>query len=168
MVDHDTPHQNQLRKARFSQPGGLYFLTKCAAQYCVLSEQQRNSIADALYWYRGLGQMRLHAFIVMTDHWHALLSLGETENLSILMRNICRHSNFLSRKTSEPIRWQTGFYDHKIREHESVVDIVHYIESNPVRKGLTAKSEIWQWSSANRKFIGRNDRSWLGHERWEK
>lgn len=112
--------------------------------------------------------MRLHAFVVMTDHWHALLSLGSTEILSILMRNICRHSGFLSRKTSEPISWQKGFYDHKIREDEIVVDIVRYIESNPVRKRLTAESESWQWSSAYPEFIGRNDRIWLGHERWKK
>jgi len=110
--------------------------------------------------------MRLHAFVVMMDHWHVLLSLGAIDNLSILMRNICRHSNFLSRKTSEPIYWQKGFYDHKIRAHENVVDIVRYIESNPVRKALTAKMEGWQWSSAYPEFIGRNDRSWLGHERW--
>ena len=168
MVDHDTPHQNQLRKARFSQPGGLYFLTKCALQGCVFSEQQRNSVVDALYWHRDSRQMRLHAFVVMPDHWHALLSLESIENISMLMRNICRHSNFLSRKKSKSICWQKGFYDHKIREHESVVDIVRYIESNPVRKKLTAKSESWQWSSAYPEFIGRNDRIWLGHERWEK
>ena len=168
MDDHDTPRQNQLRKARFSQPGSLYFLTKCVQHGYVLSEQQRNSIVEALYWYRGLGHMRLHAFVVMTDHWHALLSLGVTEDLSILMRNICRHSNFLSRKTSKLICWQKGFYDHKIREHEQVVDIIHYIEANPVRKELTTESECWPWSSAYPQFVGRNDRTWLGHERWEK
>jgi len=163
----DKPHQNQLRKARFSQPGGLYFLTKCAAKDRVLSEQQRSNIVKALYWYRGLEKLRLHAFVVMTNHWHALFSLGVMENLSLLMRNICRHSNFLCRRTSEPVCWQRGFYDHKIREHESVFDIVRYIESNPVRKGFTTKPESWQWSSAYPEFIGHNDRSWLGHERWE-
>ena len=168
MDNHDIPHQSQLRKARLSQPSGLYFLTKCAAQGCIFSEQQRTSVVDALYWYRSLGQMRLHAFVVMTDHWHALLSLGSIENLSILMRNICRNAGFLSRKTSEPICWQKGFYDHKIREHENVVDIVRYIEANPVRKELTAQLECWPWSSAHPQFIGHNDRSWLGHERWEK
>ncbi|MBI2438725.1 MAG: transposase [Lentisphaerae bacterium] len=168
MANHDTPHQNQLRKARFSQPYGLYFLTKCVAQDHGLSEQQRENVVHALYWYRGLGKMRLHAFIIMTDHWHVLLSLGLTENLSVLMRNICRNAGFLSRKTGESICWQKGFYDHKVREHENVVDIIRYIESNPVRKGLTAKSESWQWSSAHPQFNGRNDRNWLGHERWEK
>ena len=68
MDNHDVPHQSQLRKARFSQPSGLYFLTKCTSQGCVLSEQQRHNVVSALYWYRDLGQMQLHAFVVMTDH----------------------------------------------------------------------------------------------------
>lgn len=45
-------------------------------------------IIDALYHLRLKGRMRLHAFVVMPDHLHFMVSLGAGETLSRLMHSL--------------------------------------------------------------------------------
>ncbi len=88
------------------------------------------------------------------------------KTLSDLVYAICRYASYPSRGKGEDISWQDGFHDHKMRAGESVVDVVRYIEANPVRKDLVDGSAEWMWSSAHPNQQGRLDRNWLGHERW--
>ncbi|TAN38951.1 MAG: IS200/IS605 family transposase [Verrucomicrobia bacterium] len=76
----------------------------------------------------------------MPDHWHALLSLQAKKTLPQVVLALCRHASFNSRKLGR-LLWQTGFHDHKVRSGESVVDIVRYIENNPVRKQLVVRQQ---------------------------
>ena len=40
-------------------------------------------------------------------------------------------------------RWQKGFFDHLLRNHESRSEKWDYIRSNPVRAGLVKVAEDW-------------------------
>jgi putative transposase len=42
--------------------------------------------------------------------------------------------------------WQKRYYDHNVRSHASFVDRLGYIHRNPVKRGLVAKAEDWEWS----------------------
>ncbi len=42
--------------------------------------------------------------------------------------------------------WQPRYYDHLIRNDESLSAIARYIRDNPVRKHLVAEPEKWPWS----------------------
>jgi putative transposase len=46
-----------------------------------------------------------------------------------------------------PHFWQKRYYDFNIRNHEQFVEKLRYIHRNPVKKGLCARPEDWQWSS---------------------
>ncbi len=164
--DDVSPHAKELRKGRFSEPFGLYLITKCVEDNRTLGIEQRNAIVGAFFFSARKGDLKLHAFVVMHDHWHALLSLGAKLNLARVVENINRRVNH-SLKGLERVGWQKGFHDRKIRMGDSVVDAVKYIENNPVRKGLVNYPASWQWSSAFSDFKGKLDRSLLGHERWE-
>jgi putative transposase len=161
------PHAMNLRKGRCSEPLGLYLLTKCVASGNDLKVEQRNAIVSALFFGVEKGDMRLHAFVVMPDHWHALISLGMELSLEEVVESISRRTNYQLRLQGDRVSWQRGFHDRKIRQNESVTDIVRYIEYNPVRKNMVVLPEEWQWSSAYMGFSERLDRSFLGHERWE-
>ena len=74
--------------------------------------------------------------------------------------------SYPTRKRGGRFTWQEGFYDRRVRMDESVVEIVHYIENNPVVKELVEIPGQWRWSSAHPDFAGLLDRKYLGHERW--
>ena len=166
MADSIRHHAERLRSGRCSEPLGLYLVTKCVDRPYELSINQRTDVMAALNYSRDKGDVRIHAFVVMPDHWHALFSLGIDKTLSKTMETIGRRASFRSRQTGEAVFWHGGFHDRKIRQDECVRDIVEYIEANPVRKGLAQKSADWPWSSACAECRDRLDRAFLGHERW--
>ncbi len=161
-------HQEALRHGRYSQAWGLYHVTKCLLPAAQFAPEQRTDVVQAFLHGRTQGWLLLHAFVVMPDHWHALLSIQTEKSLAQLVHALCRHASFTSRKQEHPLLWQSGFHDHKVRSGESVVDIVRYIENNPVRKQLVATPAEWTWSSAAPQFHDQLDRNFLDHERWAK
>ncbi len=162
----DMPHQQNLRRGRYSQPFGLYSITKCTKQGTVLSEDQRGAVVEAMQILRERGWLLLQAFAVMTDHWHALFSLADKKPLSTVVREICRLAGSIAKAKNESIPWQKGYHDHKVRPNESIVDLMKYMENNPVAVGLVPGPSGYQWSSAHESNRDRLDRSFLGHERW--
>lgn len=84
------------------------------------------------------------AFVVMPDHVHWLISLGDT-TLPALMRDVTGYSGFhlkqcLRRRDGVAPKavWQEGYYDHALRAEEDLQDTAHYIVMNPVRAGLVS------------------------------
>ena len=161
-----SPHAGALRKGRYSESLGLYFLTKCTLNHHVLTDDQRVDLVTAFFHFRDTSDLLLHAFVVMPDHWHVLLSLGTHLSLAELMHGINRHASYRARQTGVAIPWHREYHDHKLRPEESVVDIVQYIEANPTRKALVEQTEEWSWSSAHPQYRDKLDRAFLGHERW--
>ncbi|HKV77473.1 MAG TPA: transposase [Candidatus Sulfotelmatobacter sp.] len=43
--------------------------------------------------------------------------------------------------------WQTRYYDFNVRNHEQLLEKLHYIHWNPVKKGLCERPEDWKWGS---------------------
>jgi hypothetical protein len=93
--------------------------------------------------------------MLMPDHLHALIQVPERLKLSHV---IASWKSCLTKNLG--IRWQHGFFDHRIRRSESLSEKWNYIEMNPVRAGFVKKSEEWpyRWSPK-----GTDDR--LGHPR---
>jgi len=42
-------------------------------------------------------------------------------------------------------RWQKGFFDHRLRDHESARQKAEYILENPVRAGLAESADAWPY-----------------------
>ena len=159
-------HSSLLRKGRFSQRYGLYHITKNLLEDGHPDERQRIESCEALQYFREINAIYLHAFVIMPDHWHAPWSITEKWPLDTTVHELCRRMSYPSRQRGSLIPWQEGFHDHKVREDDSVVDIVRYIENNPVDEGLVDAPDEWAWSSAHPNFSDELDRTFLGHERW--
>lgn len=158
-----------LRKGRRSTPYGIYFITRCLLPGRTLSCRQREDIVEALYHfrYRYRGDLSMHAFVVMPDHWHLLISLGSSKSLGKLIECIEKRASYPSRSTGGNIDWEDEYRDHKIRPQQSVRDITRYIENNPGRKDKVHLPSEWRWSSAHAHHANNLDRHFLGHERWQ-
>ena len=160
MPDTELPHAANLRWGRFSQPGGVYHITKCR------HEEARVSFADArvapilidsIRWHRDNGFAHLLAFVVMPDHVHWLFMLGEERTLDEVVYGFCSYTwQQIVPRLLPGTRtiWQDEYHDHQVRREERASETQEYIHENPVRKGLCAEAEQWPWSTANARYKG--------------
>ena len=102
------------------------------------------------------------AFVVMPDHWHAVIGLQEGQSLSEMLK---RTNCWISRQTNPVLKasgaaWQDGYHETRIRSARQFHYIVNYIEANPVERGLVFAKELWPWSSAHETLVGICLRPW--------
>ena len=161
----DHPHARRLRGRRMSAPFQTYFVTKCAeARRPILAVPSAAEIViESLAHVRRQGQIKLLAFVVMPDHYHAVFALLPGQDLSDLMRRVGSYTANRIRRELDlgHVIWQAdGFYDRACRNEEEVLDAVEYVHDNPVRKGLIASPEEWPFSSAHPSRRGMLDWDW--------
>ncbi len=114
-------------------------------------------VVDALtYGQETLGYYTLHAFVVMPNHVHVLLTphVAVPKLLRTLKAFTARRANRILGSTGKPF-WQDESYDHVVRNEEEWQRIRAYIEQNPLRAGLAYAADQYRWSSAWKKEAGR-------------
>jgi putative transposase len=141
--------------------GGIYLITHGLVQPNVLSLNQRDEIVDALQHGRGAGWLRLHAFVVMPNHCHALISPMEKHPFEAVLQLFFRQASYPSRRRAEPLLWGPRPRHRILRNSEAVSEVARHIEANPLRRGWIKRPEDWPWSSAHPDFASRLDRDWL-------
>ncbi len=107
-------------------------------------------VVDALqYGADCLRHYDLYAFVIMSNHVHALVRPHTTT--SRLLHSIkgfsAREANKLLGRSGEPF-WQSESYDHWVRDDTEFRRIRGYIENNPARAGMVGKADEYRWSSA--------------------
>lgn len=93
---------------------------------------------------------RLHAWVVMPNHVHALVQplpgFALEEILHSWKSFTANRANALL--GSRGVFWQHESYDHWVRDEAELAQCKHYIEQNPVKARLCTKPSEWKWSSA--------------------
>jgi REP element-mobilizing transposase RayT len=99
---------------------------------------------------RRFDRYRLHAFVVMPDHVHMLVTpkVVASRWLGPLKGFTSYRANRLL-GTQGKAFWQDESYDHLVRSGAEFGRIQGYIEQNPVTAGLADVAERFQWSSAH-------------------
>ena len=109
---------------------------------------------QALVHYREKGAYRLHAFVLMPDHFHALLTPAKEKSLERVVQYIKGGSAYRIREELSvrfPI-WQRGFSDHRVRGARDYAVHLDYITENPRKRGLVSAGCAYAWSSASGEF----------------
>ena len=122
---------------------GVFYLRQPAIADMVVEVIHHN--ADDLKRYE------LHAFAVMPNHVHMLISpLIPLPKLTRTLKGYtAKLANQMLGLTGTPF-WQEESYDHLVRDEAGFHRIKNYIERNPVRAGLVAEASDYPWSSASR------------------
>jgi len=96
-----------------------------------------------------LDHYNLHAFVVMANHVHLLITpKAPVPKLTQRLKGTtARRANERLRLTGRAF-WQEEGYDHWVRNEREFFRIRAYIEDNPVRAGLVIAREDFPWSSA--------------------
>ncbi len=145
------PLRLNLKPTRRIAPPGTYFVTTSTQGGRNLL--QRDAVAElfvkTLYGYRSQQRFQLHAFVVMPDHVHLIIT--PAESLERAMQFIKGGFSFqLSRQLGAKSEvWARGFTDHRIRAESDFVIHRKYIHLNPVRRGLAERPEQYRYSSAS-------------------
>jgi len=105
-------------------------------------------VESALLHFHGQ-RYRLHAWTVMPNHVHVLLTPAEGEPLGEIIRSwksyTAKEANrVLGRKGAF---WQRDYFDRYIRDETHFMRAVEYIEQNPVMAGLCKDPKDWPGSA---------------------
>jgi putative transposase len=101
----------------------------------------------------------LHAYVLMTNHIHLLITPGRETSIGGLMQSLGRryvgHVNRLYRRTGT--LWEGRFKCAIVDAEDYVMACYRYIEANPVRARMVADAKDYAWSSFGRNAQGRAD-----------
>lgn len=91
----------------------------------------------------------LHAYCLMPNHVHLLLTPSTDESCGTLMRQVSfRYSQFFNKKHQRTGTLWEGRYRSCLVESRPYVLACHrYIEVNPVRAGMVERASDYPWSS---------------------
>jgi len=135
---------------------GTYFVTSRTWESRALFANAAlcSSFVEALLHYRDQGAYQLHAFVLMPEHFHVLITPASHVAVERAVQYIKGGS---ARRMGEELGlrfpvWQRGFSDHRIRDADDYSAHVRYIEENPVKERLVKRASEYPWSSASGKF----------------
>ena len=133
----------------------MYAITKCiqGKERILLlpdggSRTAADILRDALRHRHSSGLWSCLAYVIMPDHLHFVVKLLEGD----LSGQVASFSKFTSREINRLLgrkgpTWQSGFYDHALRDERSLSAYLEYMRDNPVRAGLVSRPEEWPYAA---------------------
>jgi putative transposase len=88
-------------------------------------------------------------YVVKPEHVHLLMTMPSMGDPSVVMKVVKERFTRLLRKREVLIDrvWQQRFYDFNGCTERKRVEKLRYMHRNPVKRGLVARPEEWDWSS---------------------
>jgi len=128
-------------------------------QACFVSE---NDFGLYLEWLRdsaGDTGCRVHAYVLMTNHVHLLLTAEHTAAASRMMKALGeRYVQYFNRKYRRTgTLWEGRFRSCPTETENYFLTCQRYIELNPVRAGMVADPAQYRWSSYRANAQGEAD-----------
>lgn len=110
----------------------------------------------------------VHAYVLMTNHFHLLMSAQTTDGVSKTMQSVGRRyvGYFNQRYGRTGTLWEGRFRSVPIDSERYLFTCYRYIEQNPVRAGIVDHPEKYPWSSFHANALGRMDPIVTPHERY--
>jgi len=156
---------------RFHYSGQSHFVTFCCyhRRRLFTTDASCRIFESALERVRRSYRLYVYGYVVMPEHAHLLLSEPQREGGPLkpgfgLSGDVHWLSNTQQHTLADAVKslkqgvsrrligdaehfWQKRYYDFNIRNYPQFVEKLRYIHRNPVKQGLCARPEDWQWSS---------------------
>lgn len=119
-------------------------------------------LANLAEWKSELG-LRVFSYCLMTNHVHLVVEAGDEPGcVGKLMKRLAgrqtRFVNKMERRTGS--LWESRYKISPIDTDAYLLQCCRYVELNPVKAGMTAKPEEYEWSSY-RAAVGEVECEWL-------
>lgn len=91
----------------------------------------------------------VHAYCLMTNHVHLLLTPERVDSASLMMKHLGqRYVQYINRTYGRSgTLWEGRFKSCLVQDHAYVLTCYRYIELNPVRAGMVSHPSDYRWSS---------------------
>jgi putative transposase len=111
------------------------------------SERNATLMIDVLRSYVVAAKFRLLDFVVMPDHLHVLLTVGDGMTVEKAMQLIKGGFSYRLKKECGYLGevWQRGFSETRVENRQSLMKHREYIAANPVKAGLVDSPERYPY-----------------------
>ncbi|MBI5695550.1 MAG: transposase [Nitrospirae bacterium] len=145
---------------QISTKNGLdsYFVTICCheARPVFLDKEVADSVQRELEFRNNVDTAAIYCYTLMPNHLHMIVSLQKAYEGN-LPKWVSAFKSFTSKTVKKEFGierlWQTNFYEHVVRNDESLDEIIDYVLNNPVRKGIVGRWEEYPYSRVFRELI---------------
>lgn len=149
------------RRARLALPGVPLHLIQRGnnRQACFFAEEGFRFYLEWLAEHAGKTGCHIHAYVLMTNHVHLLVSADRAESPGALMKALGqRYVQYVNRTYRRSgTLWEGRFRSCPIQEENYLLACQRYIELNPVRAGMVEHPGEYRWSSYRANGQGEND-----------
>lgn len=101
----------------------------------------------------------LHAYVLMTNHVHLLLTPGRATAIPNVMMSVGRrYVQFINRAYGRTgTLWDSRYHSSVVQSDRYLLACQRYIELNPVRANMAGDPALYRWSSYRRNAFGMRD-----------
>lgn len=135
-------------------------------QPCFFHNQDYQFYLDWLHEYAIEARCDLHAYVLMTNHVHLLLTPRDLSSPGTLMKRLGqRYVQYINRTYQRSGTLWEGRYKSCIAQHEHyALSCYQYIELNPVRAKMVSHPADYRWSSYRANAQNESNRMLKPHE----
>ena len=162
---------------KFRNPEGIYFVTFAVVEWVDVFTRSVYSdiVVESLDFCIKEKGLRLHAWCIMSNHVHLIISAEAGFKLSAILRDLKKYTSvrilkMLEENTKESRRnwmlwifraageknsknthyqfWQNNNHPKELNTNELMDQKLDYLHQNPVKAGLVNAAEAWIYSSA--------------------
>ncbi len=139
------------RRPRLALPGVPLHLIQRGnnRQVCFFTDNDYRLYLEWLAEYAGKSDCRIHAYVLMPNHLHLLISAERADAPAALMKALGqRYVQYVNRVYGRSgTLWEGRFRSCPIQEDAYLLACQRYIELNPVRAGMVEHPGSYPWSS---------------------
>lgn len=130
---------------------------RCEADYLFFLDKLKDS-ADTQ-------QVDIHAYVLMTNHVHLLVTPHTEAGIGCMMQSVGRHyvRYFNDRNERTGTLWEGRYKATLVDSEHYLLACYRYIELNPVRAGMVSSPVDYRWSSFHANGLGRTDTLTVPH-----
>jgi putative transposase len=148
MAGHGAP-----RLTPFAYRGlAAYSVTVCTfgRRHILTDTQCVEPVSDQLLQHAARHRFDVSVYCCMPDHMHVLLEATAIDSdLRKLMNSWKQKTGYFYKHATGSRLWQSGYYDHVLRQDEENLRVIAYLLANPIRAGLVADLGDYPfWGSA--------------------
>lgn len=139
------------RSSRINRPGLTYHVINRGNNRDVIfaEEEDFRHYLNCIQRYKKKYMFKLFAFCLMTNHVHLLIKVTEHGSISKIMQSITvahtRYYNFKYQRCGHV--WQGRFESPIVSDDHYLMNVMRYIEQNPVRAKMVSKIDQYPWNS---------------------
>jgi putative transposase len=149
------------RRARLALPDVPLHITQRGNNRCdcFVDDDDRQLYLDLLREHAGAQEVAVHAYVLMTNHVHLLVTPRSAGAIGFAMRHVNqRYAQYFNRRHGRTgTLWESRPYSCLVEAEAYLLTCFRYIENNPVRAGMVEKPEDYRWSSHRANAFGARD-----------